>query len=112
MSNTRDLSEFGFTELKEAGRLLTAYCENKDILGDKVVLEFNPSSGKVFLVDEDFKVCMMNGDALEEWFYCPQCGHEGFKEDMKHGNENDTECQEYLEQIGALTSEEMMLRKL
>ena len=55
MSNTRDLSKFGFIELKEAGRLLTAYSDNSDILGDGVAIEFNPLSGNVFLVDNDYK---------------------------------------------------------
>ena len=36
---------------------------------------------------------------------CPSCGHEGFKEDMQH-NEDDEECQEYLKDIGVLEEQE------
>lgn len=104
MENTRDLSQFGIIELKEAGRLLTAYCYSDDVrdsLSNGVVVEFNHNSGKVFLVDKEYNVAMMNGDILELWYSCCQCGHEGFKEDMKHG-EDDKECQDYLKQIGVI----------
>jgi len=99
--NTNDLSDFGYVELKEAAKLLTAYCEDTSILdGDGVKVEFNPNSGCVFLVDEDCNVAMLNGDKLELWYSCPYCGHEGFLEDMQHEPEDD-ECMEYMEQIGA-----------
>lgn len=102
MDNTRDLSKFGYKELNEAGNLLKAYCnpdQNKTrFLGDGVALELNLNSGTVFLVDEDYNVAMLNGEYLEDFFSCPQCGHEGFLEEMEHG-ENDSECQEYLKQI-------------
>lgn len=102
MTNTNDLSKFGYIELKETARLLNAYVDNgKNILdGDGVKVGFNPNSGCVFLVDEDYNVAMMNGDDLELWYNCPICGHEGFLEDMQHG-EDDEECQEYLKDIGA-----------
>lgn len=98
--NTRDLSQFGYRELKIAGELLTAYTDEDDkdkttILSTGVSIEFNPNSGNVFLVDEDYNVAMMNGEFLEDWFTYPNCGHEGFKDDMKHGEDN-SECQEYL----------------
>lgn len=98
--NTQDLSKFGYRELGMAGELLTAYSENPGVLdGDEIHIEFNPNSGTVFLVDEDFNVAMMNGDKLEQWYYCPYCGHEGFLEDMDHEPEH-SECIEYMEQIG------------
>ena len=53
MNNTQDLSKFGFRELKEAGKLLTKYCDDSSILGEGVAIEFNPNSGNVFLLDED-----------------------------------------------------------
>ena len=96
--NTNDLAEFGYREKKIAAELLTAYCENTEILGDGVKIEFNPNSGNVFLIDEDFKVAMINGDNLELWYNCPYCGHEGFKEDMEH-EPKDEECTRYLEEI-------------
>lgn len=102
MNNTQDLSKFGHRELKIAADLLKAYKEpyldKTDYLGEGIKVEFNPNSDNVFLIDEDFNVAMMNGKYLEDWFYCPNCGHEGFKEDMHHG-EDDAECREYLESI-------------
>ena len=97
MDNTRDLSKFGYRELDLAGDLLKALnnpAVNKTkFLGDGVAVEFNPHSGNLFLVDEDFNVAMMNGDNLEDFFSCPYCGHEGFLEDMKH-EAKDKECKE------------------
>lgn len=101
MENTRDLSKFGYREIKETAKLLlNAYVENKGNfdLGDGVALEFNPNSGNVFLTDEDCNVAMMNGEDLDMWFSCPICGHEGFIEDMQHNEEN-KECQEYVKEI-------------
>jgi hypothetical protein len=104
MNNTRDLLNFGYRELDMAGTLLkTLKTVNDDTkyLDSNVTIEFNQSSGNVFLVDEDCNVAMMNGHQLEDWFYCPICGHEGFKEDMEHGEDNE-ECQEYLKDIGVI----------
>ena len=105
INNTQDLSEFGCRELDMTAELLAAYKENRDILGDGVTVEFNPNSGSVFLVDEDYNVALMSGDALELWYTCPYCGYEGFMEDMKeHGKDTDLhpDCIEYLEDIRAL----------
>lgn len=87
INNTQDLSKFGYRELDEVGTLLKAYADNPSV---------HDGSN-----DEDYNVAMMNGDTLEQWFNCPVCGHEGFLEDMYH-NKDDEECQEYLEDIGAL----------
>ena len=101
MNNTRDFSEMGYRELDMVGDLLKAYKGNNDetrFLGDGVKSEFNPNSGNVFLVDEDYNVAMMNGDKLEDFFSCPECGHEGFLEEMQHGEDCEG-CVEYLESI-------------
>jgi hypothetical protein len=86
MSNetvTSDLSEFGYIELKEAGKLLTAYCDNTAILdGDNVKLWFNKNSGYVFLCDEDYNTAMLNGDDIELWRNCPMCGYEEFNSEI------------------------------
>lgn len=103
--NTNDLAEFGYREKKIAAELLTAYCENPEILGDGVKIEFNPNSGNVFLVDENFNVAMRNRNNLELWYVCPYCGWEGFKEDMEHEPE-DEECTRYLEEIEVLEKSE------
>ena len=48
-----------------------------------------------FLTDEDFNVAMMSGDTLEQFHSCPECGGEGFAEDLP-----DNECcQQYLKEV-------------
>jgi hypothetical protein len=98
---TNDLSRFGFRELKMAAQLLTAFTNYpySTQLGDGITIYMNSNSGNVFLSDEDFNVAMMNGDKLEDFYTCPECGREGFAEEMNH-NEGRQGCQEYLESIG------------
>ena len=80
--NTRDLSRFGIIELEEAARLL-AHVKEIDS-GDGLTLEFNPVSGNVFLVDNDFRVWLFDHDGeINEFFCCFECGHEGFKPEFK-----------------------------
>lgn len=99
---TADLSKFGYRELEMARELLNAYItQGAKNLIDGITLNFNTSSGYVFLSDKDFNVYMMNGHNLEQWFNCPYCGHEGFKEDIKHEFESN-ECKEYLIDIGII----------
>ncbi len=101
---TTDLSDFGYRELMELELLLKAYREKglpKDFSADEVVPTFNMNSGNVFLTNSDYQVAMLNGDKLESFYNCPQCGHEGFLEDMAHG-EDDKDCQEYLKDIKAV----------
>lgn len=84
--NTRDLSEFGFIERQEAGRLLLALGTHHDKtkeLNDGIYLEFNPNSGFVFLGDDDGNTAMMNGHDLETWYSCPECNNEGFADDYE-----------------------------
>lgn len=79
---TDDLSLFGYRELKEAGKLLTAYRSDNDqttqLMGDGLKVWFNLNSGYVFLADEDYATAMMEGDELRDWLNCPECGEEGF----------------------------------
>jgi len=99
---TADLSNYGSRERRLLVELLTAWNEQglpEDFDMDEVVPMFNQDSGYVFLTNSNFEVAMMNGDDLEFWYSCPQCGHEGFKEDMEH-NEDDADCAEYLKEIG------------
>ncbi|MBU0847436.1 hypothetical protein KKH23_09660 [Patescibacteria group bacterium] len=104
--NTQDFSKFGYRELAMAGELLTKYSDNPNVIdGNGIHIEFNPNSGNVFIVDEDFNVAMMNGDVLEQWFNCPYCGHEGFLEEMDHEPQNN-ECTRYLKEIGVIKEEE------
>ena len=87
---TSDLAEFGFRELEMVEELLKAYrIQGADFLGDKVKPFMNRHSGYVFLCDEDYNTAMMNGDKLEQWLNCGQCGNEGFPEDVKIDYDND-----------------------
>lgn len=93
---TSDLSRFGYRELKMAARLLAAFCDNPpDFLGDGVTVMFNMHSGCVFLTDEDFNVGMMNGDRLEQFHSCPECGAEGFNEELP----NNSCCNHYFKEV-------------
>lgn len=98
---TSDLSEFGSREREMAEELLKAWREQglpEDFNGDKVTVNMNKNSGFVFLSNSDYQVAMMNGDDLESFYSCPQCGHEGFKDEMGHDGNSD--CEEYLKDIG------------
>lgn len=96
MENTQDWNDFGNREIEMAKELLS-YIKEIDA-GSNPKVEFNQSSGNVFIVDEDCRVFMMNGDKIEEFFSCSYCGHEGFKEDFKH-EAQDEDCKEQMKQI-------------
>ena len=111
---TNDLTQFGYRELAEAGKLLIAYAENgSDFLTDGVQVWFNKNSGTVFLSDEDYNVGVLvekeNGVLkeydIEQFFSCPICGHEGILSEMQHGEEN-TECKQFLKNIGIIEIED------
>ncbi|MEM9232415.1 MAG: hypothetical protein AAGB10_22735 [Pseudomonadota bacterium] len=98
MTTVNDLSNFGFRELRMAAELLNAYCDSPpDFLGDGLRVTMNTYSGCVFLTDEDFNVAMMNGDALEQFHSCPECGGEGFAEDMP----DKPCCRSYLQEVAS-----------
>jgi hypothetical protein len=83
---TTDLSEYGYTELYEAGELLKAYAKNGcQFLNDGITLNLNKDSGKVFLSDEDFNVGVLEDDKLVQFYSCYECGNEGTQEE---GEEN------------------------
>lgn len=82
---TEDLSEFGTIELEEVSVLLREYTKDRNVLGDNVKPMFNRYSGYVFLTDENYDVAMMNGDTLERFYTCGNCGNEGFAEDFDDG---------------------------
>ena len=92
---TTDLSKFGYMELEEASKLLLAYVkQGAENLGDGLTLNFNTSSGYVFLSDEDYNVYMLNENELKQFFNCAECGNEGFKEDF----DKNSDC-EYCKEI-------------
>ena len=39
-------------------------------------------------MDSDYNVGMMNEDKLEQWFMCPNCGAEGFAEEVQIDQED------------------------
>jgi len=101
-TTTTDLSKFGYREREMAEELLRASRVQgfpNDFDDNETTIMMNMNSGNVFFTNADFQVAMMNGDTLESFYSCPICGHEGFLEEMGH-NDDDTECQEYLTDIG------------
>jgi len=91
---TSCLSDFGSRERWMLVELLTAWDRQRlpdDFYEDEVIPMMNRNSGCVFLTNSDYQVAMMNGDKLEIWHNCSNCGHEGFAEDCRL---NDDGCQE------------------
>lgn len=92
-----DLSRFGFQELKEAAKLLTAYADadskGAEFLGSGINIMFNTSSGYVFLTDSDYNVGMLNDGDLEQFFTCSDCGKEGFLEEWGKEEDKDDTCE-------------------
>ena len=100
MNNTQDLSEFGHKERQKAATLLKLYATNNDnsSLDGGVKVEFNPMSGLVFLVDEDFNVAMEHDGKLEDCVTCPNCGNEEIKPEFKEYVGDSECCLEYFKE--------------
>jgi hypothetical protein len=99
---TTNLAAFGQLELKKLELLLTAMREHglpEDFDSENVHPMLNLNSGYVFLTNDDHQVAMINpeNNKLESFYCCPECGHQGFKDTMLHG-EDDADCQLYLTQ--------------
>jgi len=102
--NIQDLSRLGFREISQLADLLKLYAENgSDFLGDHVTWEYNPNSDKLFLIDENFNVAMLNDETgkLEEWHNCGYCGHEGFASNFAHEPKDD-DCKEEMKRVKEL----------
>lgn len=87
---TDDFSKFGYRERKMAEELLHEWNENglpEGFYEEEVSIMMNTHSGNVFLTNMDCQVAMMNGDKLELFHYCPDCGKEGFREEFE-----ETDC--------------------
>jgi len=92
---TTNMADFGSRERYELIKLLTAWDSfglPEDFYGEEVVPMFNRNSGHVFLINSEYQTAMMNGDRLEMWHNCPNCGHEGFAEDCQLNDEGCEEC--------------------
>jgi len=89
MENTRDLSQFGYIELKKAAKLLTMYTNEqitklwKEFFWHSgVSIEFNQDSWNVFLIDDDYNVLMKKWDELDLFLSTPYDWHEGFYDEL------------------------------
>ena len=81
MTTTTNLAQFGARELAEVRDLLDAMLNQglpSGFSNDGVHPMFNMNSGFVFLTNDEFEVCMMNGDKLESFHTSPYEGKEGF----------------------------------
>jgi len=92
---TTNLSDFGYRERRMLLELLNAWEEHglpKDFYEEEVECVMNKNSGYVFLTNSEYQVSMMNGDKLEIWHHCGNCGHEGFYEDCQLNEDGCNEC--------------------
>lgn len=108
IDNSGDLSTFGYIQIEEAKELLDAFAHhnNTKMLGDGVTLHFNPSSGIVYLADEDYNSAVLTEErTLEDWFVCSECGREGFKD--AHLDEGLDCCKQMLIDLEIITDEEL-----
>lgn len=74
-----------YTERKQVQAIITAWNEHglpNNFYDEGVRLAFNRNSGYVFLVNDEYDCCMLNGDKLEEFYTSPYEGHEGFINDL------------------------------
>lgn len=86
MNVTTDIGKFGWLEISKLRDILNAWMNTglpEDFDQTGVHPMFNMNSGNVFLTNEDCQVAMMNGDNLESFYSCPECGYEGFMAEME-----------------------------
>lgn len=93
---TTNLADFAQRERDILIDLLQAWRDQglpDDFYDEEVVPMLNTESRHVFLTNEDYQVAMLNGDKLESWYSCANCGHEGFLEDCKLTNDGCNHCE-------------------
>ena len=93
---TTDLADFGPRERGMLVDLLDAWEKQglpDDFHEEEVRAMMNRNSGNVFLTNSEYQTAMMNGDKLEIWHNCFNCGHEGFHEDCQLNDEGCNECE-------------------
>ena len=100
-----ELDGYGYREMVLAGEILTAVANGglpEEFHSDGLAIEFNPSSGEVFLINDYYQIAMMNGDSLEMYYILPHSGIEGFREELEELDLNELhyEDAEYLKDIG------------
>lgn len=100
--NSRDLSDLGARERMELVALLTAWNENglPDGFDDSgVTFEFNPNSGYVFLVNDEYQTAMESDGKLYVFHSTPYSGLEGSIEDIMADNDPDSMEQDDIDYV-------------
>lgn len=100
---TTDFAQFGNREREMAEELLRAWRVQglpEDFENDEVTIMMNTQSGNVFLTNSEYQVAMMNGDKLESFYSCPECGNEGFNNEYPF-TENEGYCSPECKEINA-----------
>lgn len=92
MTTTTNFSDFNLNDLIELLRAWQRQGLPDDFWNQEVHPMMNTTSWNLFLTNADCQVCMMNGDKLESWYNCPNCGHEGFAEDCQLNDDGCNEC--------------------
>jgi hypothetical protein len=92
---TTNFVDFGSRERGMLLDILQAW--EKDGLPEEFYQEevhpmMNRNSGHVFLTNSEYQTALMNGDKLEIWHNCPNCGHEVFAEDCILNDQGCNEC--------------------
>lgn len=85
MPTTTNLSDFGYRELGMLRDLIQAKMDQGlpasfDLSG--VTAMMNQNSGNVFFTNDEFEVAMLNGDKLELFVTCRECGDEDFASEL------------------------------
>ena len=98
---TTDLASFGSRELREAVKLLAAYCDGArpgDFDDDGVTVMLNRHSGMVFLTNDECQVVVSDGQGdLVSFYTSPYEGHEGTLFDLRTDFNRDDWDQEDIE---------------
>jgi hypothetical protein len=92
---TNKLEEFGIKGRNILIKLLQAWRDQGlpyDFCEEKVIALMNKKSKKVFLINNEYQVAMLNGEKLELLYSCKNCHHEGFQEICKFNDEGCNEC--------------------
>lgn len=114
---TEDLSDFGMREIGELRDILDAWLNNglpDDFEYSGVKPAFNRSSGYVFLVNDEYQVCMEVDGTLESFYTTPYSGYEGFYEDLvdEVSDEWDVEDIEYVRDIAEYRGDEQVVEQI
>jgi len=101
---TEDLANFGYRELDEAGKLLSAIKNGlpDDFNNQRIKVGFNINSGYVFLTNDDCQVAMYDDESEElySFYTTPYDGLEGcYEELLQQYDDMHPEDQEFMNDI-------------